>query len=152
MTVITSVIRILKGDIDVIISQSQKDATFDSYLSEILFIQSSFNKVNEPRDQGEQSNEQLSNTGENLPSQNIRKLHVDMVPEEDNNAGNQPKKQKLCKSDMPWYMDPSEISSNLNPIDPHRLLQEDNQDIQGAKFFVRIAPNSPTEIPFSQWE
>jgi hypothetical protein len=33
-----------------------------------------------------------------------------------------------------------------------RLLRAYNQDISRAKFFVKITPNSPSEIPSSQWE
>jgi hypothetical protein len=40
MSAITSILRILRKDIDVLITKSQKEATFDSYLMEILSIQS----------------------------------------------------------------------------------------------------------------
>ena len=45
-TTISTILRILRENADVEITQSQKDATFNSYLTEILSIQSSFNESN----------------------------------------------------------------------------------------------------------
>ena len=57
---------------------------------------------------------------------------------------------------MPWYTD-SGVPSTSNYSHPSceetcRLLQAYNLNISKAKFFVKIAPNSPAGIPSSQWE
>ena len=56
---------------------------------------------------------------------------------------------------MPWYEGTgnSPVShSNPSCEETCRLLRAYNHDITKAKFYVKIAPNSPTGIPSSQWE
>ena len=57
---------------------------------------------------------------------------------------------------MPWYTDPGLPStscySNPSCEETCRLLRAYNLDISRAKFFIKIAPNSPAGIPSSQWE
>jgi hypothetical protein len=56
---------------------------------------------------------------------------------------------------MPWFIDSDD--SSFDHRDPYcketcRLLRAYNRDISRAKFFVKIAPNSPSGLPSSQWE
>ena len=56
---------------------------------------------------------------------------------------------------MLWYTElsgSSSIYSNPSCEETCRLLRAYNQDISKAKFYAKIAPNSPTRIPSSQWE
>jgi hypothetical protein len=56
---------------------------------------------------------------------------------------------------MPWFVpegDSSRNSSNPSSQETCRLLRAYNRDISKAKFLVKIAPNSPSGIPSSQWE
>ncbi|KAF8804718.1 hypothetical protein BYT27DRAFT_7107170, partial [Phlegmacium glaucopus] len=63
--------------------------------------------------------------------------------------------QRLNKSNMPWITTNDVASSKfIHPSSQEtcRLLRTYNNDIARAKFFAKIAPNSPTGIPSSQWE
>ncbi|KAF8803883.1 hypothetical protein BYT27DRAFT_7026491, partial [Phlegmacium glaucopus] len=65
------------------------------------------------------------------------------------------KRQKLLESDMPWFStSENPATSVIHPScqETRRLLRAYNRDISKAKFFAKIAPNSPTGIPSSQWE
>ena len=56
---------------------------------------------------------------------------------------------------MPWYREADEstsLYSHPSCQETCRLLRAYNRDISKAKFFVKIAPNSPVGIPSSQWE
>ena len=56
---------------------------------------------------------------------------------------------------MPWFVadgDTSRNSSNASCLDTCRLFRAFNRDVAKAKFLVKIAPNSPSGIPSSQWE
>ncbi|KAF8798416.1 hypothetical protein BYT27DRAFT_7123504, partial [Phlegmacium glaucopus] len=65
------------------------------------------------------------------------------------------KRQRLNESDMPWFTSNDDVSSDfIHPSsqETRRLLRTYNNDIARAKFFAKIAPNSPTGIPSTQWE
>ena len=56
---------------------------------------------------------------------------------------------------MPWFVADGDISrntSNARCLETCRLLRAFNRDVAKAKFLVKIAPNSPSGIPSSQWE
>jgi Zinc knuckle len=149
---ISSILRILGEISNVSITQSQKDATFDSYLTEILSIQSARDRANESQSTGESSTK--PNTG--ISDSNPGRIHDRSESESDDEDDCQSvKRRKLLESDMPWYSPTNESSpSHSNPscVETCRLLRAYNHDISKAKFFVRIAPNSPSGIPSSQWE
>ena len=65
------------------------------------------------------------------------------------------KRTKLLECHTPWFTDPGQStthSSNPSCQETCRLLQAYNQDIAKAKFFIKIAPNSPSGIPALQWK
>ena len=150
---ITSILGILGEDSDVSITQSQKEATFDSYLTKILSIQSTFeesNGIDVPRAERSQH---LTIPGKVSPKRNFRKQRDIADPESDNDDDKPTKKQKLLESDMPWTSESDDSSvtySDPNCKETCRLLRTYNQDISKAKFFIKIAPNSPSGIPSSQ--
>ena len=154
---ISSVLRILGEDSNVSLTQSQKDSTFDSYLTEILSIQSSFDEPRGPEVSSAESSgpPQTAPTDGSLPSQGLRKDREENDSEDESDGGQRPKRQKLVESDMPWYTKPSSSSSGFgNPSceETRRLLRAFNRDIAKAKFLIKIAHNSPSGIPSSQWE
>ena len=154
---ISSVLRILGEDSNVSLTQSQKDSTFDSYLTEILSIQSSFD---EPKD-SEDPNSDPSGSPQSAaadgspPTQGLRKEREANDSGDESDGDKRPKRQKLVESDMPWYTKPTSFSSGSgNPSceETRRLLRAFNRDIAKAKFLIKIANNSPSGIPSSQWE
>ena len=52
---------------------------------------------------------------------------------------------------MPWFDSTPDDYSHLSSQETCRLLRAYNRDIAKAKFFVKVAPNSPAGV-FSQWE
>ena len=159
MVALASIIRILEVNIDVQVTQSQKESTFDSYLTEILVIESS-------RDNDQDVNRTVNDTTLQPIDQSTIKPRVkqrardfkestgsDSEPDDDERKPS--KKSKLLESDMPWYEPSPDFSSqHSNPSCEKicRLLRAYNQDTSKAKFFVKIAPKSPSGIPSSQWE
>jgi hypothetical protein len=156
-TAISSILRILGEVTDVSLTQSQKDSTFDSYLNEILSIQSSFEdtRAHEDLNSGS-SGPTLSTPAEDSPpSQGLKKIREVSDSEDESDGAKHPKRQKLVESDMPWYSNSSEPSSgsgNPSCVETCRLLRAYNRDVARAKFLIKIAPNSPSGIPSSQWE
>ena len=152
---IASVIRILGENTYVSITESQKEATFDSYLTEILSIQSNLdNSVEnaEPSSIRPQTPSSLEAEGKKGKNKADRDDESSESDDEDERVS---KRQKLVESDMPWHVSTeSSISTTSHPScqETSRLLRAFNQDIAKAKFFVKISANSPTGIPSSQWE
>ena len=155
---ISSVLCILRENPDVALTWSQKEATFDSYLTEILSIQSTFDKSTRGA---------IGAQLEPVDPQPLEASPIDMrrsprrgqdstEQESDDETDKPAKRQKLLESDMPWYTNPgvSSISHYSHPSceETCRLLRAYNLDISKAKFFIRIAPNSPAGILCSQWE
>jgi hypothetical protein len=156
---IASVLRILGENSDVTLTRSQKEAAFDSYLTEILSIQSAFDKS-----PGRASGARVESVNQRPHEANLvdtrpasRKARGSTEPESDDEDDKPAKRQKLLESDMPWYSDPCiapPISRYSHPSceETCRLLRAYNLDITKAKFYIKIAPNSPAGIPSSQWE
>ena len=158
MGAISAILRILEGGNNIPLSQSQKDRTFDSYLTEILSIQSSINKTNNTAaDEGTQNVVQPTVT-EEVSAQRIGKIQELDSPDsdtDDDRARRTVKRQKLSESDMPWYVEPAESVSGVSHAsceETRRLLRIYNRDISRSKFFIKIARDSPTRFPSSQWE
>ena len=154
---ISSVLRILGENSNVSLTQSQKESTFDSYLTEILAIQSTFDEVRDPEEPNpvSTSQPQMSATDEILPSQGVRKDRKPVDSGDESDGGSRSKRQKLIESEMPWYSKPSiSVASIGNPSceETRRLLRAYNRDVSKAKFLIKIAHNSPSGIPSSQWE
>ena len=152
--VITSVLRILKNA-DILLTQSQKDATFDSYLTEILSIQSSFDEsggTTRPRNEPVNQSPREGNADAVPTSRRVRGV---AKSESDDKDDKPPKRQRLLESDMPWCSDPNSSAprySNPSCTETCKLLRAYNLNISKAKFFIKIAPNAPAGIPSSQWE
>ena len=152
---ISSILRVLGANSDVSLSQPQKEATFDSYLTEILSIQSTLDESG-----GTSATRTDSQETPDTPVEVSHKRRVERGEkareDESEDEGDKPsKKPKLDESDMPWFT--SSLDSSSDHTDPScketcRLLRIFNQDIAKSKFFVKIAPNSPSGIPSSQWE
>jgi hypothetical protein len=155
MSAITSILRILREDIDVPITESQKEATFDSYLMESLSIQSS---LDDSRGPNPSTTEQLQHLiDSNNPSIKKKSKNPQLLPnpESDDEDDRTTKKQKLVESNMPWFIEPNDSSSDhSDPIckETCQLLHAYNRDIAKARFFIKVAPNSPSGIPSAQWE
>jgi hypothetical protein len=152
---ITSILRILGEDTNVRITQSQKEATFDSYLAEILSIQSSLDESREPDVPGPEHIQHSTESNNIQARKNSKRSQDDKDPESDNDKDKPTIKPKLLESDMPWFTQsniPSTIYSDPSCKETCWLLRSYNRDIAKAKFFVKIAPNSPSGIPSTQWE
>jgi hypothetical protein len=149
-TAISNVLGILGKESNVSYSQSQKEATFDSYLTEIMSIQAALDRA-DPSGRAPQTPSTLE--------EGVRKRGTDRDDDAESDSGGETgkshKRVKLLESEMPWHI-PSDSSSadagNPSCQETCRLLRTYNRDISGAKFFVKVAPNSPSGIPSSQWE
>ena len=104
---------------------------------------------------GVQHISQPSHQGEDLPTQGVRRNPESDGSDDEDEGDTRSKRRRLEEVDMPWYTDLSTSTFDAgNPSceETHRLLRAYNHDITKAKFFVRIAHNSPTGIPSPQWE
>ena len=152
-TAISSILRILGENANVTLTQSQKESTFDSYLTEILAIQSSFDESKEPEEPTSEPSDQAQASTSVEPSQGLRKAREAIDSDDDSEGNKRPKRQKLVESDMPWYRKPSHVaSSNPSCSETRRLLRIFNRDVANAKFLIKVADDSPSGIPSSQWE
>jgi hypothetical protein len=151
---LSSVIRILGENSHVTAAGPQKEATFDSYLTEILSIDSTRGDEGRPA----RTTEEVHPTSDRAGTKRGSGKNGDAAESESDDDDDKPtKKQKLLESDLPssWFAAPKKSSSD--PSSPSsqetcRLLRIYNIDITKAKFFIKIAPNSPAGIPSSQWE
>jgi hypothetical protein len=144
---LSSILRILGEDTHVSVTQSQKDATFDSYLAEILLIQAAHDEFDRDHDQPPPD----EGSSKRVPKKSRESAESDSEDGDDKPT----KKQRLLESDMPWYcapVDTTAASSNPSCQETCRLLRAYNRDISKAKFYIKIAPKSPSGIPSSQWE
>jgi hypothetical protein len=151
---ISSILRILGEVSDVSLSESQKEATFDSYLTEIISIQSVLDSDRSgDHPGGSRVQEQTVNpSGHASGSRRTREPSESSDDDDDDKPS---KRQRLVESDMPWFSPPDASSSPVsNPSceETCRLLRAYNKDISKSKFFVKISPRSPPGIPSSQWE
>jgi hypothetical protein len=154
-TTISEVLRLLGEDVNVSLTPSQKDATFNSYLTEILSIQSTFDESGRVSVEKSGSLDRTANVPEGRDKGKPKRFHEDAESDSDVDDDKPTKRQKLLESDMPWFTSKDESSSgDSNPScqETRRLLRAYNRDISKAKFFVKIAPKSPSGIPSSQWE
>ena len=152
---VSSVLRVIREDSDVSLTQPQREAFFDSYLTEVLAIHSSRDESGDPEASGRRPDESQPTSGPSAPSSSTRKTRVPSGSESDDDDDKPSKKQRLLELDMPWYEGTAESAvpySNPSCEETCRLLRAYNRDISKAKFYVKIAPNSPTGIPSSQWE
>ena len=139
---IASVIRALEENTDVTLTPSQKDATFDSYLTEILAIQSSLDESRVP------PNEETSLRPSLSPGN--RRDHDEIDSGAESDSGSPSKRLKLVESDMPWFVpdgDTSRDSSNASCMETCRLLRAFNRDVAKAKFLIKIDQTPQVESP-----
>ena len=152
---ISTLLRSLGEITDVSFTQSQREAAFDTYLAEILSVQTAPEESCNSGGTESQSNDLSGTPNESGSISPARKTRDAPELESDDEDDKPSKKQKLLESDMPWYTEPSgssSIYSNPSCEETCRLLRAYNRDISKAKFYAKIAPNSPTGIPSSQWE
>ncbi|KAF8814045.1 hypothetical protein BYT27DRAFT_7250451 [Phlegmacium glaucopus] len=148
---ISSIFRILGENSNVTGSKHQKETTFNSYLSKIISFQQPISERSRTESQQSLPKEliPIHKQGEKRPSQDQDKNKFG--EEEDK----QLKRQKLFETDMPWFDSNNESTSNLihpSSQETHWLLRIYHGDIAKSKFYVKIALNSPSGIPSSQWE
>ena len=151
---VASILRIIGENVDVSLTQSQRDEAFDSYLTEILAAPSTRDNSGQPESSGPRSGDKQEPSGPSASHSGTRK-NRDSADSDYDDDDKPSKKQHLLESDMPWYTETGESSSSYsNPScqETCRLLRAYNRDVSKAKFFIKIAPNSPTGIPSSQWE
>ena len=152
-TAVSTILRILGDASNVSLTQTQKDSTFDSYLSEIQSIDASFGESGDS-DEVQQRRESLPQ-GDDVSPRGTRKLPEPSDSDDGSEDETASKRQKLSESDMPWFKElPDSLIGLSDPSceETRRLLRAYNRDITKAKFFVKIARNSPSGIPSSQWE
>ena len=152
---ISSIIRVLGENPDVLLTQPQREATFDIYLTEIFAVPSSHDDSGTLQSSGNPSDRRPESSDPSHVTHSTRKTRGAPESESDDDDDKPSKKQRLLESDMPWFAGTSESTgtySNPSCEETCRLLRAYNQDISKAKFYVKIAPNSPTGIPSSQWE
>ena len=155
MNTIISILTIAGEDTDVPITQSQKKVNFNSYLTKILSIQSTLDKSRRIITSGIPDIQSSTDPGKTSTKRNPKNPHNDAKPESDDNEDKSSRKQRLLERNMPWFTKFNE--SIFDYCDPScketcQLLWSYNQDISKSEFFIKIAPNSPTGIPSSQWE
>jgi hypothetical protein len=145
-TAISNVLGILGKVSNVSYSQPQKEATFDSYLTEILSIQASLDRA-DPSGDAPQTPSSLQ--------EGIRKRNSDRDDDAESDSGDEKshKRVKLLESEMPWHV-PFDSSStdtgHPSCQETCRLLRTYNRDISKAKFFIKITLNSPSGISASK--
>jgi hypothetical protein len=116
MATISSILGILGENTYVMITQSQKDATFDSHLTKILSIQSTFDESNGLHSSGIEHSQLLTNSRGVNNKRNFRKPQTTTDPDSDDD--DKPvKRQKLLESDMPWFIDSDD--SSFDHCDPY---------------------------------
>jgi hypothetical protein len=155
MNVISSIIQILGENPHVALTSTQKESTFDSYLTEILAIQFLFDESNDIGIEKPTVSEQLPVSPIITTNKSSWRTHDDIESDSEDDSDKPTKKPKLLESDMPWYSptDDSQVgNSDPSCKETRRLLRAYNLDISKAKFFVKVAPKSPPGIPSSQWE
>jgi hypothetical protein len=103
MSTIASVLWILREDVNVMITKSKKEAMFDSYLTNILSIQSSFNESRDPNSSTTKPLLPLANSSETIIKRNPKNSWLISNPESDDEDDRSTKKQKLLETDMPWH-------------------------------------------------
>jgi hypothetical protein len=150
---IASILGILSEDSDVEITQSQRESTFSSYLTEILAIESSRDQAQDVgcSDNPTPLRSSIQPSGTKPHSRKPRDPESDSGDDEDRPS----KKPKLEESDLPWHEPASDPVVDLGPPscqETCRLLRIYNRDIAKAKFCVRVSRKSPPGIPSSQWE
>ena len=157
MSMIAAILGILKENSNVEITQPQKNPTFDSYLTEILAIESARDSLQETGLPDDNPPISSSNQPTNLSrNKHHARSHKESNESDSDDEVDEPtKKPKLLESDMPWFKSSKKLSTSFS--DPScaetcQLLRSYNLDISKAKFFVKIAPRSPPGIPSSQWE
>ena len=153
--VISDIIRILGENAYVSISQSQKEATFDSYLTEILSIQANFDQSNGGVGTAGVSPLPPSNLDQERDKERNKRSKDEAGSDYEDDDHESSRKRKLVESDMPWYRSAasgSNVTSHPSCQENCRLLRAFNRDVSGAKFLVRMAPDCPTGVPSSQWE
>jgi hypothetical protein len=158
-TTIAAILSILGEHVNVEITPTQMQSTFDSYLTEILSIESS-----------KDSAQNVGTIGVDptlrtvvIPSEsskdksNVKRIRDSAEPDSDDEGGKPSKKSKLKETDLPWYEptdQPTITNDSGNPSckETRRLLRIYNLDVAKAKFTVKVASKSPPGIPSSQWE
>jgi hypothetical protein len=104
MNAIASVLKILGENSNVSITESQKEVTFDSYLTEILSIQSTLDQSGKLNVSRTDSNRQPTGPRETSIRKHARRSPHEMDPESEDDDDKPSKKSKLLKSDMPWLL------------------------------------------------
>ena len=153
--VISDIIRILGEDTYVSIAQQQKEVTFDSYLMEILSIQSDFDHSSGDIGTSGVAQQLSADVGSQKDKEGAKRSRDEADSDYEDDDSGSAQKRKLLESEMPWYIPDHSIPSvSTCPSfqETCRLLRSYNKDISRAKFLVKIAPNCPTGIPSSQWE
>ena len=153
MAMISSILWTLRENPNVQITESQKETTFDSYLTEILAIQSSLDKTNRTRELEETSAKPNQPRKTGVGKHGTQQSRKEGESESEDDKDSAPKKPCLDESEMPWFSSSDE--QTVTPRNPScketcRLLQAYNQDVSKAKFFIKITPNSPVGFPSSQ--
>jgi hypothetical protein len=110
MNAIASVLKILKENSNVLITEFQKEVTFDSYLTKILYIQSTLNQSGKLNILRTDSNQQPTNPRETSIRKHARRLLHEMDPESEDDDDKPSKKSKLLKRDMPWFSESDDSS------------------------------------------
>ena len=111
--VISSILQILGDTSNLSLTQTQKNSTFDSYLSEIQSIDSS---IGEPRI-SEESQHHRGSTPQPEDAVPRSRKHLELSDSDgESDDDSSSKRQKLSESDMSWFKRPSDsITSPSNP-------------------------------------
>ena len=104
MNTIASILEILEENTHVSITQSQKEATFDSYLTKILSIQSTLDKSRDSDTSGSEHIQFPTNSSKTNDGRIFKKPQEVIIPDSDDNEDKLNKKQKLLENDMPWFI------------------------------------------------
>lgn len=113
---ISTILQILRENVDVALTQSQKDLTLESYLTEILSIQSSFDETEATRAANDHSPGEAPNLFPLGTKRGPRKSHQTDESDDEEEDSKSSKRPRLLESDMPWYTSTNDAPSpHSNP-------------------------------------
>ena len=140
--VIATVIRILEGGDNILLSQSQKDTTFDSYLTEILLIQSTFDMMMLTKGRKVTYNQQWLKEYPDGILERSKSLTLQIVtPKMTEVLSVRNSLSPTCHGMSTLLTPPLELAMPdiASCEETYKLLQIYNQEITKSKFFIKIA-------------
>ena len=111
---VAAILRVIGENVDVSLTQSQREEAFDSYLTEILSAPPTQDNSGQPESSGPRPGDRQGPSGSSNTSSAAKKNRN--VPESgsDDEDDKPSKKQRLLESDMPWYSETGESTGSYS--------------------------------------